>query len=254
MVALLLFAIAVVSRIPAFSAPIALDDYAQRGLIEGRLVPARPPWNLYDFIDSDNRAALVDRGVVQWWSDTERSVTRFLRPIPSLLVWLDYEVAGYDGLFPHVHCFLWWLLATGAFFAFVRDRFTLRVALLSTALFAVSPGHTIPILWPANRGALVSLAFGCLALRAHLRAREGRGAQWTSALHWAATFLTGEYALCFVGYILAFELVRRGESIARRLRSTLPALLTLLGYLSIRAVLGYGVRHVLASDSDSLRL
>jgi hypothetical protein len=89
LVALLLFGIAVVSRIPALSAPIALDDYAQRGLIEGRLVPARLPWNLYDFIDSDNRAELVDRGIVQWWSDTEGSVTRFLRPIPSLLVWLD---------------------------------------------------------------------------------------------------------------------------------------------------------------------
>jgi hypothetical protein len=53
----------------ALHATFALDDFTQRAIIEGTLTPRRGPFNLYDLIADDNRAALLDRGVIPWWSE-----------------------------------------------------------------------------------------------------------------------------------------------------------------------------------------
>jgi hypothetical protein len=63
----------------ALRAPLEIDDVGQRAMIEGKLTPKRGPFNLYDFVADDNRGALLERGVIPWWSDPHL-VTRFLRP------------------------------------------------------------------------------------------------------------------------------------------------------------------------------
>ena len=89
----------------ALRAPLEMDDVAQRAMIEGTLTPRRGPFNLYDFVADDNRGALMDRGVIPWWSDPHL-VTRFLRPLPSVLVWLDHRLFGYGAFGPHALSFL----------------------------------------------------------------------------------------------------------------------------------------------------
>jgi hypothetical protein len=238
-------AIAIVSRVPSLRAPVALDDFAQRAMIEGKLTVHRLPWNLYDFVDTDNHSSLVDRGIIPWWSDTPGHKARFLRPLPSLLVWLDFQLAGYDGFLPHLHSLLWWGLAVFGAHAFYRRLFGGRAALFCTAVFAVSPGHTVPIFWLANRNVLVTIAIGVWALSKYLRWREQSLPRdgWVSLALWFATLLTGEYALCFIGYVAAIELFRRRESIAQRLKATAPFTIPLIAYLGLRAVLGYDIRQ-----------
>ena len=94
----------------AVRATFAMDDFAQRAMIEGKLTPRRGPFNLYDLVADDNRAALLDRGVIPWWSDPHLTV-RFLRPLPSLCVWLDHRLFGNESFGPHVLSFLWWAAA-----------------------------------------------------------------------------------------------------------------------------------------------
>ena len=48
----------------ALRAPLVLDDYAQRAMIEGTLTPPRSPLNLYDFVSDSNRSALLARGAI----------------------------------------------------------------------------------------------------------------------------------------------------------------------------------------------
>jgi hypothetical protein len=63
-----------------------------------------------------------------------------------------------------------------------------------------------------------------------------------TAAAFVATALTGEYAFCFIGYLIAFELCRRAEPPLRRLIGGLPAVVPLIVYATARAALGYGAK------------
>lgn len=227
----------------ALHAPLEMDDVAQRAMIEGRLTPRRGPFNLYDFVADDNRAALLDRGVIPWWSDPNL-VTRFLRPIPSVLVWLDHRLFGYGAFGPHALSLIWWAAAVIAAHVLYRTVLGTGTALAATAMFAFSPALAIPLAWAANRNVIVTLTFGALPLALYARWREGRrpaqGVMTVAAFIVSA--LTGEYALCLIGYLIAFELCRRAEPPLRRLIGALPAVLPLVVYAIVRAALGYGAR------------
>src|SRR3954470_971491 len=136
----------------ALRGPLVLDDFAQRAMIEGKLTPVRGPFNLYDFISDDNRAQLVDRGAIPWWSDPHLQI-RFLRPLPSMFVWLDHRLFGYDAFVPHLLSMLWWVAAVLAAHTLYRAATGPRPALVATALFAFSPTLAIPVVWLANRDA-----------------------------------------------------------------------------------------------------
>ena len=95
-------------RLPSLGAPLALDDYAQRAMIEGTLTPKRSPLNLYGLFDDTNRAEHFERGSLPWWADQKLKIS-FLRPLPSLLIWADYTSFGYGALEAHLHSLFWWM-------------------------------------------------------------------------------------------------------------------------------------------------
>jgi hypothetical protein len=225
----------------ALQAPLEIDDVGQRAMIEGTLTPRRGPFNLYDFVADDNRAALLERGVIPWWSDPHL-VTRFLRPLPSVLVWLDHRLFGYEAFGPHVLSFLWWIGAVLAARSLYRTVMGRGAALVATVVFALSPTLAIPLVWAANRNVLVTLTFGTVALALYARWRNDRRQPQAlaTAAAFTATSLTGEYALCLTGYLIAFELCRRTEAGRRRLTGMLPAAVPLIVYAVARTALGYG--------------
>ena len=231
---------AVVNR-AALHATLDLDDFEQRAMIEGTLTPRRGPFNLYDLIADDNRAALLDRGAIPWWSDPHLAI-RFLRPLPSLLVWVDHKLFGWGAYGPHVLSFLWWVGAVLAARLLYRTVAEKRAAWIATAVFALSPSLSIPLVWLANRSILVSLTFGAAALALYVRWRsdQRRPLGVATAGAFAAAALTGEYALCMISYLAAFELCQRAEPVRRRLIGLLPAAGPLLLYALARAALKYG--------------
>ena len=225
----------------AVRATFALDDFAQRAMIEGTLTTRRGPFNLYDLIADDNRAALLDRGVIPWWSEPHLTI-RFLRPLPSLLIWVDHRLFGNGAFGPHVFSFLWWAAAVLAAHVLYRTAVGNRAAWIATLVFALSPTLAVPLVWLANRTVLLSVTFGALALALYVRWRADRRSAvgLATAGAFGAAALTGEYALCLLGYLIAFELCHRGEPIRRRFVGALPAVGPLLLYAGVRAVLGYG--------------
>ena len=103
---------------------------------------------------------------------------RFLRPLSSALLWLDYRVFGENGIvFEHLHSLFWWALASVGLFTLLKSLFSRRVATLGVLVFAIAPCHDFPLTWIANREALVSVAIGTFALIAYSRWRERRRAR-----------------------------------------------------------------------------
>jgi hypothetical protein len=249
---LLIAALGVLTYLPALRTPRFLDDYLHKLMIDGRFPVARSPLNLYDFVGDDDRALFVARGLVPWWSDPELKL-RFFRPLASGLLWFEQRVLGFGIALQHLHSFAWWLVCVLAARALFRRLLPPRAALLTTLVYAFAPCHALPLAWIANRNALLSLAFGTLALGSYLSFRE-RPSLWhglSAGLLFALSLLSGEYALCFGGYVLALELTRpalrsRAEPHSKRARlqkralGVMPFVVPALAYLVLRGALDYG--------------
>ncbi len=226
---------------PAVRSQFLLDDYLHASMIDGTFPVHRGPFNLYDFVDDGERHTLVERGMLPWWSHPRLRI-RFLRPLSSALRWSEQRVFGRGTLIPHLHSWLWWMAAVLAARRLFRRLFSARAAMLATAVFALAPCHALPIAWLANREALVSLTLGALALTSYFRFREEGGLRHAAAATalFAGALAGGEYALCLGGYVLAMELVRRGDGLLRRAVGLLTFAVPAAGYLAARAALGYG--------------
>jgi hypothetical protein len=238
----LLFAAGVVLFWPALRAPFFLDDYMQASMVKGTFpLPRFGAFDLYDFVNDGDRATLSDRGVLPWWSEPDLQI-RFFRPLSSALLWADHTLFGGSPLPLHIHSFLWWIATVLLARSLYRRLLAPRVALMATIIFALAPCHVFPIAWLANREALVSVTFGIAAFDRYLRWREKRQLREAALATglFALSMAGGEYAICFGGYVLAFELVLRGDGLGKRTLGMLPFVAPLAAYLLVRAALGYG--------------
>ncbi len=231
----------VLTHLPALGTPFLLDDYLHISMLEGTFPAARGPFDLYDFVNDTDRPVLLERGILPWWSSPKLKI-RFFRPLSSALMWAEHGVFGNRSLPLHLHSLLWWASAVVAARSLFRRTFSPRVTGIATLIFAVAPCHAIPLAWLANRDALISLAFGTFALAAYVHWREERSVRHAAlaTILFALSMLGGEYALCFIGYVLAIELVSRGEAFARRVSGVLPFAAPTALYLAARGALGYG--------------
>jgi hypothetical protein len=236
-------ALAIAVHLPALTAPFMLDDHAQIAMVEGRFGAARSAFDLYDYIDDSNRTALFDKGIIPWWTDSHL-VVRFLRPLPSALTWLDHRIFGLHPVFHHIHSLLWWAIGTLGVGTLLRRSFRPRAALFGTLVFAVAPCHAIPLVWLANREALISTALGVWALVAYERWREDHRPRdgIASLLLFGVATLAGEYTLGFVGYAFAIELTVRRQPLSRRALGVLAFAIPVAAYLALHVALGYDAR------------
>lgn len=229
---------------PSVRSHLFLDDYLHAAMVDGTYPVSRGPFDLYDFIGKDSRAALFAHGLLPWWTESELTI-RFFRPIASALLYLEHRFFSHAPLPMHVCSFAWWLVAVFAARALFQRTLAERPARMATFIFALGPCHVLPIAWLANSVTLVSLAFGTGGLVFYAAWRQERRVLHgvLAAVLFALAFLGGgEYTLGFGGYVIAIELVRQSDSIVRRISGLSAFLLPTLGYLAVRQVGGYGSR------------
>lgn len=227
---------------PALRSGLLLDDYLHATMVEGHFPSRRGPTELYDFVSDRDREALLSRDLFPWWTDAHLTV-RFFRPLSSAALSGVHRVFGRRALPLHLYSYACWLFAILASHALLRALLPRRAASLATLVLALAPCHAVPLAWVANSEALLSLAFGALALRSYSAWREARAPldALLSAALFTLCFATGEYSLCFGGYVLALELTRR-EGLLARFTGMLSFALPAAAYLGLRAALGYGTR------------
>jgi len=240
----LAIAFALIVHLPALFTPFTIDDFAHMAMADGDYPSSHDiPLGLYDFVDDFNRQALMDRGILPFWTHP-KLVCRFFRPLSSLILYADYRFFGRHAFLGHLHSLAWWAAASVGVYALFRRTLPRRVAGMGAMVFAVAPCHTIPLAWLANREALVSTALGVAALVAYSSWRLERRARdaLASAVLFSLAMLAGEYSICIGGYVAAMEITMRRESIARRLAGAMTFLVPTVAYLAVRRALHYGAR------------
>jgi hypothetical protein len=232
------------------------DDFMQHAMLAGSYPgEGYVPFDLYGFLrGGETIVAHVEQGTAPWWSVPELHGT-VLRPLASVLLWLDHVVAPDRVVLWHVHSLLWFGAAIVAFGLVVLRLLPRSIALLAVVLFACEAGFVSPLAWLANRCALIGLSFGLLAIRVHLewRTPEPSTPAWlrrrgpiVEAVLMALCMGAGEYGLGIFAYLLGWEWFvgaqigrpwARARAIARALA---PALIPVALYLLAHKLLGYG--------------
>lgn len=228
-----LIALGVVVFLPAITAPFFLDDFLHVAMVEGEFPGRRSAFDFYDFVADDNRAEMLERGLLPWWTHPALRI-RFFRPLASVLVWFDHALFGHHALPMHLHSVLWWALAVLVVHRLFAQTFARRTSLIATAVFALAPCHWLPLAWLANRETLLAITFGVSGL---LVVRRPLLAALAFALALAGG---GEYALAFGGYVLAWSLVSRDVPRASRAAALASFAVPAATYLAVRTRLGYG--------------
>jgi hypothetical protein len=115
---------------------------------------------------------------------------------------------------------------------------------LATLVYALAGGHALPLSWIAARHALVSSALALLAVWLHVRRPVDRwhAGAWLAPLAFLLSLFAGEMALGALALDAAFELGRRGETIARRVGAVAIFAAIAALYLVRYVSLGYGAR------------
>src|SRR5687767_1815552 len=239
-VAVLVVAGVLVHR-PSLSMGYLSDDYLQNAMLDGEYPVPRSALDLYSFVKPGELERVMDLGIVPWWSHPDLKLTA-LRPLSSALLWVDHRLLGLSSYAQHVHSLLWSAALVVAFAVFCRRLFSPAVAVFATVLFAFDPAHLIPIVWIANRTALVSAFFGLLGVFYFIRFR--REAKPRSAVLCASGFALalagGEYGLCALAYVVTYELFVARDRWSERPKAWLPAAVPTLAYVVLYAVLGFG--------------
>lgn len=134
----------------------------------------------------------------------------FIRPLPSLVFWLQYKLFGVEGTYSHLinlafHAgnayLLFWLLK--------KLRVSAFVALISSLMFLITPIAVEPVTWSSGRFDLMSSFFILLATGLYLiSVREKSNALYAGALFSAfAAMLCKESAMILVILFPAIELL-----------------------------------------------
>ena len=228
---------------PVLRAGFVTDDFIVAAMIDGTFAAPRAPLDLFVFTTGEpaDIAALQRLGSMPFWVDPDFRLA-FMRPLASATVHLDRWLFGRDLAGYHAHSLVWWVILVCSVAWFLRTFLPRGLALAATVLFAVSDAHHYPVLWLANRGGIMSLALGvlalCLCISPRARPRWHRTALPT--LFYSASLLAGEWGFSLLGYGVAHVLLSGRGDWHKRLLTLWPLLVPAASVLGARAMLGYG--------------
>lgn len=246
----LLSLLAVLLRLKTLDVGLLSDDYMQHAMIAG-LFPGDgyAPFDLYAFMRADvELAAHVDRGTVPWFAEPEFHAA-VLRPLSSMLLWLDHTLAPGNVRLWHAHSLVWLALTIFSFGLSARRLLPRWPAALAVVLFTCEAGFVSPLAWLANRCVLVCAAFGFAAIFVHLEWRRPdpstptwlrKGGPLIELALLAASLGGGEYALGVIAYLFVWELFEKQDAWPLRARALIPAATALTTYLLLHSLLDYG--------------
>jgi hypothetical protein len=222
------------------------DDYAQLAMVDGTYPVPRAAYDLFTFSNGTPAEGerLMRSGFYPWWADPTVRVSMF-RPLASLLTTLDFKLFGNQALAYHIHSAGWWLgLLLMVGFLYRRWLDPPR-ALLAFALYVCDEAHGIALGWICNRAALASTLLSLVSLWFYTQSRSTQRRRTLAAalLFYAVALGFGEYAVCALGYFLAYEWFHASEPLSQRARALAPLFGLAVCYIVVRALSGLSMQR-----------
>jgi hypothetical protein len=200
----------------------------------------------------DSRVAAADGGAdpsglfgrLPWWAASDFSFA-LLRPLSTASHYLDYVLWPNTVWLMHLHnvalfgLILW--VAGDLYGQLLGAGLASWLALL---MFAIDDVHTIGTAWIASRNTLLTAGFALLTVWLQLRAASDESRLWgrLAALALLCAHASSEGAITAWAYLLAYAAFLDRRPAWVRVRSLAPLAVVSLGWLSLSAWLGYGVR------------
>ncbi|MBL8912084.1 MAG: hypothetical protein JNM17_15420 [Archangium sp.] len=237
--------VAVVVSVPSLWSGIFVDDYFHGIKIE-RLSPLLDD-DLFSFAtgNPEETNKLILDGPYPWWTWPNVRF-QFFRPLSSWLAKAEHHVFGRSDVPKHVHSILWFLalvvVVNQLYRRALEPKGQERAGLWAPAttatsvamlLFALDDVHWMPMMWIANRNALISAVPVLIGVLLHVRSREDGWApgRWFALPFVAIGLAGGESALGAVSYLLAYEAFAARDSWVQRAKALAPLAVLGLGYI-----------------------
>jgi hypothetical protein len=237
--------IAFVLALPALWGGLAADDYFHRMILlhRGPLGAALDAtFDFFSFVPVAQRDAMIDLGVVPWWSDPQIRIA-LARPVTALTHQFDYLLWPDNFVLQHLHSLFWFAAATGLVaMLFRRVHGATPLAALAGLLFAVADAHALPATWLANRNALLCLVFGTATVLCHIdwRERGHRSSLAAALLFLGLGFGSGEATFGGLAYVAAWQITEERESWRARLLPLAPYAAVVVAWRLLYNYSGYG--------------
>ncbi len=205
------------------------DDHVHRALLaaDSGLFGNRSPAQLFSYVDGDPAEVrrLIDAGLFPWWSDPELRVA-FYRPLAGLTHGLDFRLFPDNAFWAHLHSVFWYVCLVVSLLALYRRILpTAALAGLAALIYAIDDSLTFPVLWVANRNAIICAAFGVISLLAYDGWRRGRWRPGAvlAPLALLGSVLSNEGGIAVGGYLVAYALFLDPAPPRRRIVALLPS-------------------------------
>lgn len=248
--------------LPSLGVGWLVDDYVHRAAVDGNIAGHPGGLELYDFADGNpQRMAWNQDHGFPWWTAPDLKV-RFFRPLSSVLTRIDHWAFGDAPWLAHLVSAFCYVIVVAGVWRLMRRTLPGSaaggLAGLAALLFAVDDCHTLAVVWPANRNALVAGGLVVWGMVAWLRYREDRWqpGQALAWLLWIAGLSGGETALGAMALPGIYELLGGPEPAAQTWRQRGQRLLPFIGlgcsYLVVYKLGNYGSFHS-AAYVDPLR-
>ena len=228
--------------VTALSAGWQLDDHFHRSRILG-YGDAQPLQIFvpYDGIPAHTQAQM-DVGTLPWWASTDLHLA-FLRYTSTLTALLDYQVWPDHPALMHLHSLLWLsAMVVAAAVLYRRILGATWVAGLAALLYAIDDAHAMPVVYLANRNALITTCFGVLSVVSYVDwCRRGRIRDAVmSALLLALALSAGEMAVATCAYLAAYVLVFDEGPLRTRLMRVAPHVAVFGAWALVYRLGGFG--------------
>lgn len=177
-----------------------------------------------------------------WWASPDLKLSLF-RPLAGLTHYLDYQLWPDSPWLMHLHSVVWYgaaVLAVGMLFR--RLMGAGWIAGLAALIYGVSYTHAVPVMFIANRNALVGVTFSAVALMLH-HAWRVTGNTRTALAASVALLLAlfgNEGAVATLGYVLAYAWLIDRAPLRSRVVSLVPAIVVTALWRVVYSSLGHG--------------
>jgi hypothetical protein len=226
------------------------DDFAHRRFILDHLRGQHAYgsfWNMFDSRVASGAGGADPSslfGRLPWWASKDFSFA-LLRPLSTASHYLDYILWPEAAWAMHAHnVVLFGLMLWIAGDLYRRLLGAGLASWLALMAFAIDDVHTVCTAWIASRNTLLTAGFTLLTLWFYQRGvSEGRRfCRCLAAPALLCAHASSEGAIACWAYLLAYAAFLDRRALSARLRTLFPLAAVSLAWLTLSALLGYGVR------------